>query len=114
MNVTVYRWALRVVVKAEFSWVVSRANMLYLAAHTHKRAAACLHEAHIAASWEFWTEWLPTEIPFLAQNLDPGSKRRSWGQGPRRWLHTERPRARVRGAHPRADFLVNRNQLAHS
>ena len=35
--------------------------MLYLAACTHIRAIVCLHAAHIAALWEFWTDWLPTE-----------------------------------------------------
>ena len=42
-----------------------------LAASTHKRAAVCLHAAHIAALREFWTDWLPTETPFLPQNVEP-------------------------------------------
>ena len=45
--------------KTVFPWGASRANMLYLAARTHNRAAVCLHAAHIAALWEFWTNWLP-------------------------------------------------------
>ena len=39
-----------------YPWVASRASMLYLAARTHKRAAACLRAAHIAALREFWTD----------------------------------------------------------
>ena len=42
-----------------FPWVASRANMLYLAARTHNRAALYLHAARIAALREFWTDWLP-------------------------------------------------------
>ena len=64
----------RCVVKTVFPWVASRANMLYLAARTHNCAAVCLHAAHIAALREFWTDWLPTETPFLPQNLHPRSK----------------------------------------
>ena len=29
---------------------------------------AAVHEAHIAALWEFWTDWLPTAAPFFPQN----------------------------------------------
>ena len=57
-------WARRFVVKTVFAWVASRANMLYLAARTHNRAAVCLNEAHSKALREFWTDWLPTETPF--------------------------------------------------
>ena len=48
--------------KPVFPWVASRANMLYLAARTHSRAAVCLPAAHIAALREFWADckWLPT------------------------------------------------------
>ena len=48
-------WALPILVKTEFPWVASRANMLYLAARTHNRATSVvrLHEAHIAALREF-------------------------------------------------------------
>ena len=42
------------------SGVASRTIMLYLAARTHDHAVVCLHEAHIAALREFWTDWLPT------------------------------------------------------
>ena len=45
--------------------------MLYLATLTPNRAAVCLPADHIAALWEFWTDWLPTETPFLPQNVEP-------------------------------------------
>jgi hypothetical protein len=38
------------------------------------RTAVCLHAACIAALWEFWTDWLPTETPFLART-SPGQSR---------------------------------------
>ena len=51
----------RFVVKIVFLWVTNRANMLYLAARTHNRAAVlvCVHAAHIAALPAFWIDWLP-------------------------------------------------------
>ena len=53
------------VVKTVGPWVASRANMLYLAARTHNRAAVCPHAVYITIVWEFWTDWRPTEAPFL-------------------------------------------------
>ena len=35
-----------ILVITAFLWVASRANLLYLAAHTHSRAVVCLHTAH--------------------------------------------------------------------
>ena len=61
--------ARRFVVKIVFPWVASRANMLHLAACTHNRAVLCLHVAHIATVWEFWTDWLPTDILFLPHKV---------------------------------------------
>ena len=43
--------------------------MLYLAVCTYNRSAVCLHATRIAALWEFWTDWLPTETLFLPHNV---------------------------------------------
>jgi hypothetical protein len=53
-------WLLKTVLQR----AASRANMLYLAARTHNRAAVCLHAAHNAALREFWPDWLPTVTLF--------------------------------------------------
>ena len=43
-------------------------NMLYLAARTHDRAAVCTRTTHVDA---LHNKWLPMEIPFLPQNVEP-------------------------------------------
>ena len=53
----------RFVVKTVFPWV---ANMLYLAARTHNRAAVYLHAAHITGLRAFWTDWLPRKHRYHA------------------------------------------------
>ena len=65
-------WARRFVVNTRFPWVASRANMLYLAAHTHNRAAVCLHTARITALRAFWTDWQPTETHLYHKSSTPG------------------------------------------
>ena len=62
-------WAPHFVIKTVFFWAASRANLLYLAARTHTRAAVCLYAAHTPALREVWPDWLPTVTPFLRQNL---------------------------------------------
>ena len=55
--------ARRFAVKVVFSWVASRANVLYLAyARTHNPAAVCLHAANNTALREFL---LPADTPLL-------------------------------------------------
>ena len=64
-GVSAQPWARHLVVKALFPWVASRASMLFFSGAYSYRAVVCLHAAHIEALLEFWTDWLPTETPFL-------------------------------------------------
>ena len=67
----VARWGRRFVTKPVFLWVVSLANMLYIAVHTHNWSGVGLHAAHITLFAGVVADWQPTETPYFPHNVDP-------------------------------------------